>query len=941
MSSTADTETLFSLELLVDYVQVGPGTRPGPLLAVAFRLLDFPTLLVHQTEPERAESLRRSWERGKENAAPELPGGGDIPFCKGKSCLFKISLASLHGHLTSTPLYAMLLDVFPRVPKLVGSCLISLAGAVEKIRREVEEYGIAMPSVHGGKGLHALYNLMGGKIGHISVGYRLLSLGAGLLPHIPENQVLQVRMRDKDFPLKPLETPVLPNGPCLPVQIKEESEKDADQVTWNTPAHSDLAPGDRVLVQHIQLNESEVPVIISVPKEKGKPNKLAKGTKMEHKLRLQRLETEQSTDISVDNVFCPPPLYYSQSTDEPKDKLTEKHGIVEPEAESAPLEELDSDEDSLKKGLFGMSQSLSNSRLPESLPESASRLKPKVRKRPPQSDPGNIIRQLPLLNALLLELSLLHDQRIPLAVHPQLAWLYSGLENDLPEFHKQTRSTTSEHPRSTSSNFKKHKKRFQKQPISQKLSDKENTPKQPNKKKDSEHPKRKLMYGLTNTLRLRLQQTNPDVLILHEQRELSRKKQLEQLKEKKTMPTRYKGKGERASSTLQEDQHLPGAFSYQSGCFEENIETLIQNSVELDSPHSSKVLRNGKLSGKNNFGTTSELESATSKGRMCVQPLRPLNHCVELSDFQKLNKATNDRILIGKDVKICLPKIFNHDSDHSVNEAYNEEVNPGFTIDPTIVEDSDAQISSKSCNGSPDPKYSEDFTSPEPAGYSEDFTSPEPTSRCADTLGSSTEATSTKVKRIYSNNESESRLSKHSSDSQGAAQSEREDDSVPLPAPSEQSPIQSLKGIYIVKSHHQRVALSSASNLSDDATSSIEGNQLKNTLNPTNKVGNKKQCKSTIPQGSRADINLASTEIAQLSSSRNGHRSLEESQSLGTSQVSSYVPSSVSDLACSGHEMNTSDIQEDDVDEFSTMGVVNECKHVSELVANKLPGYTL
>lgn len=49
MSKVAEVETLFSLELLVEYVEVGPSTysESGTLLAVAFRLLDFPTLLVY------------------------------------------------------------------------------------------------------------------------------------------------------------------------------------------------------------------------------------------------------------------------------------------------------------------------------------------------------------------------------------------------------------------------------------------------------------------------------------------------------------------------------------------------------------------------------------------------------------------------------------------------------------------------------------------------------------------------------------------------------------------------------------------------------------------------------------------------------------------------------------------------------------------------------
>ncbi|XP_078069545.1 microtubule-associated protein 10 [Mustelus asterias] len=946
-ANATTTETLFALELLVDYVQLGPRpwTRPGPgpLLAIGFRLLDFPTLLVHQTEPERAECMRRSWEIGKNNVVPELPlNGSDIPFGKGKSCLFKIRLTSLHSHLSNTPLYTMLLDVFPRVPKLLGSCLISLADGVEKIRRDVEKHSIAMPSVHGSKGLHSLYNLMGGKIGHISVGYRLLSLGAGLLPHIPENQVLKVGMgHTKEFPLKPVEMPVLPNGPHVLEEVVEESEKATHHVTAKTPSHSgkspDLVPGDRVLIEHIQIGESEVPVVISMSMEKKcTPNKPAKGTDVERQMRQWRIETEQSIDMGVDNVFCPPPMYYSQSTCGPEEKLTEIHRIVEPKTDSAPLEELDPDE----AESFAMNQNLSYSSPPPSRSETTSRLKPQLLKRSPQFDLGSI-RQLPLLNALLIELSLLHDQipqKVPFTVHPQLAWLYSGLENDSPKIHKPTSSATSERPGSTSSNLKKHKGTL-KHPISLKPFDKEGTTKQTNTKKDSKHPK-KLMYGLTHTLRLRLQQTNPDMLRLHEQRELLRKRQLI---ERKTTEPCSKGKDERRSSTLlEDDQHLPGAFSFQSGGFEENIDTLIQNS-----PHYSTVLRNGKVRDTNNFGVKSELESATSKGQTYVQTLEPLNHYVQVSDSQKSKKETNDIILVGKDVKISLPKILNQDYDHNVNETYNEVVdvlqssgkNLGFTIDATIVGDCDAQISSNTYNGSPDPKYSEDFTSPEATSFSDGFTSSEPTSRYTNNLDRSVEAASTRLIRtcIYSNNESESSLSKHFSDGQRTAQSEREDDSVMLPTPSERSPIRSLRGTYIVKSHQQRVA---ASNLSDDTTSSTERKQFQNILIPTNKEENK-HLESMSLQVSRLDINPVSTEIPQLSNSTTGCKSLEGSQSLGMSQVSSYIPSSVSDLSCSGLEINTTDIPKEDVSELDAMGIVNECRHISELIVNKLPGYTL
>ncbi|XP_072912778.1 microtubule-associated protein 10 [Hemitrygon akajei] len=919
MDTAAKVETLFSLELLVEYVNVGPETqpKPGPLLAVAFRLLDFPTLLVHQTEPQRAETLRRSWERGQKRPGPVRTGARTgITFNKGKSCLFKMGMSTLHRYLTNTPLYAMLLDVSQRVPKLVGSCLISMASAVEKIRLDVEECGITTPSMQGKRGLYPLYNLMGVKIGQISAGYRLMSLGVGLLPHVPENQVLKAEMRNTNFAHLPSEGQVPEQG---------ENKKVADQGTGHIPTdsqkHLSHMSGDQA-VEGRQFDQIKEPIIISALKGEHKLSTLAKEAS---KIKQQVLKFEPTVDIKMDNVFCPPPMYYSQSKEGPKEKISEMWKTMEPEEESAILEELDSDE---SDELFDMSQS--DFKLPKSHSEATGTLKTQVQKSPANSDAFNTIRQLPLLNALLLELSLLHHeqlpQQIPLVVHPQLAWLYSNLKNDSLEFHEPTKSTIQQ----SNSHFKQQK--VQKQPVSPRNFDKENNPRRCNAKKNLEHPKRKLMYGLTNTLRLRLQQTNPGMLIVHEQKELSRKRQLKQLKEKIGQKCR-EGKGEGRSSPLQKGQQFSG------GKAKENTETLIQSSIEPDTAHPSKVQRNGKFMDNNSFEATLRHGSATRTGEPPVQPPGPLNYNAKISDLQ----MANDRDLYQKDIKVRLPEIISHDSDHSVNEICSEAVdvanmNPGLTSDQIIVENVDAQISYSSCDES---KYSEDFTSPEPTGNSEDFTSPEPTNRFADTLGSSTEATTIRVKHRYSNNELDLSLSKYSSDNM-RAQSETEDDSVPLPALSKQSPIQSLKGTSLVNSHHQRMTLSSTtSNLSEEATSLTEENQPKKILNPSNKQETEKQLKSTVQSDSGFDINRASPEVPQLSSSRNGHRLLEESQSLGTSQVSSYAPSSEFDLVCSGLGITAKDIQTDEINELGRTGIINECRHISELVANKLPGYTL
>jgi len=194
MSSTL--ESLFSLELVIDYVRVD-GSRGNILdLAVAVRLLDFPTLLIYQSDQQEDFSSKSGY--ADLCASPEAlsqPDDGDnlkYSFHKGKSCLFKMNLHSLHAHLLNTPLYAMVLDVKDEIPKLIGSSLISLAKVMDRIKLDVDKHGISTPSAHGERLFNPICNLMGNSIGAISLAYKIVSLGANLIPHIPDNRVHEV-----------------------------------------------------------------------------------------------------------------------------------------------------------------------------------------------------------------------------------------------------------------------------------------------------------------------------------------------------------------------------------------------------------------------------------------------------------------------------------------------------------------------------------------------------------------------------------------------------------------------------------------------------------------------------------------------------------------------------------------------------------------------------
>ena len=113
-----DEESLFSLELVVDQISLPKIVCRFP--AVAFRLLDFPTLLIYHVEPDLAETIREKISKDPHYKVPhqlhELQDKyGSFPVKKGKSCLFKVPLRILHTHLSNCPLYVMIIDTYPEV----------------------------------------------------------------------------------------------------------------------------------------------------------------------------------------------------------------------------------------------------------------------------------------------------------------------------------------------------------------------------------------------------------------------------------------------------------------------------------------------------------------------------------------------------------------------------------------------------------------------------------------------------------------------------------------------------------------------------------------------------------------------------------------------------------------------------------------------------------
>ncbi|XP_012705769.2 microtubule-associated protein 10 [Fundulus heteroclitus] len=428
MMSEDAPETLFSFELLVDHIRLQTNHKAPDRLAVGLRFLDFPTLLIYQHPSERLSSHRRQ---------PAL-NQRDFPFHRGKSCFFKMNPGSLRVRLSAAPLHAMVLDVTEETsPRFLGSSLLSLAEAMGRIKL------LSSPSAHTGKGVVAVSGLSGEMIGTASLSYRLVCLGASLLPHMtegsgyegttgPGGQEDQERSKEKNKP----------GSMCSPTGSESQCSLQGGD------------PGD----PKIRLDESE--------EDDG-------------------AESQTEEDLTA---FCPPHLYYSNTT-------PSHNGNTEQDCRSSNL--LDAEgrtfEDSLCAGEEGKRKvsgfKAARREMTHATETSGSRETDVLR---------GALRRLPLLNALVAELS-------QLSVRPDPAHNTGPASSD----HRDPRRAESleEDPQLTDGHL------YRLSPprnCSTPLVDPAEVQHAPKETPSARKPQRKkLEYGTTKTYRLRLKQISP------------------------------------------------------------------------------------------------------------------------------------------------------------------------------------------------------------------------------------------------------------------------------------------------------------------------------------------------------------------------------------------------------------------------------------------------
>lgn len=363
-------ETLFSLEVMIQSVRIEKEYEISGELALGVRLLDFPTLLIYQPQ-------QRTGSGGISK--------GEHTFNRGKSCFFKTNVNSLYNQLSKIPLYAMVLDLKEDIPKLVGTSLISLAKVMDRIWVDVAHHGVASSSSYGERGRFSVCSLNGEKIGSISLSYKLLSLGVSLLPDATDSiDINSIRVQGKQDDCG---AEMIKSTELLPPECTNDCSPTANENNFVTEDVEDSACS-------------------AIPAENFKS---------------QSHHTEFEASLEEDlTVFCPPHLFFCNTPEEKNKKHEEAHRLLNLDSGSFTFEDTYSEEETADK------VDTNSPVMKEKYEENLLRNQQTQTNDTTSNALGEALQHLPLLNALLVELSQLNNQNVqqPLPIHPNLAWIY-------------------------------------------------------------------------------------------------------------------------------------------------------------------------------------------------------------------------------------------------------------------------------------------------------------------------------------------------------------------------------------------------------------------------------------------------------------------------------------------------------------------------------------
>ncbi|XP_034754695.1 microtubule-associated protein 10 [Etheostoma cragini] len=803
-------ETLFSFELLVECIRIDKDSQVSDELALGVRLLDFPTLVIYQ--PQQSSGGIKHGEDQR----------GEYAFNRGKSCFFKMNLNSLHTHLSNTPLYAMVLDVKEEIPKLVGTSLISLAKVMDRIRQDVTEHGASTPSSHGERGVVDICNLTGEKTGSISLSYKLLSLGASLLPHMTERKGLESTSVHRGQNLagsRPVD--------CGNVYSAAPDKPDVSRNIKNNKSSN----------ENTSINEDKQDDGVSVAMQ------------TDPKPRSQRPQTLGENSFEEDlTMFCPPHLFYSNHAEEKSKNKGGECKLQNLVSKAFTFE--DTEEETEGTGSPMMDQRVGHDVNMSGNQETSGGTQNALRES---------LRQLPLLNALLVELSQLNGQNSPqpLSVHPNLSWIYrpASTEPSAGNLNTPREAQTKSLLQKTRHLKHAHSPRYCSTPVvrpaSLKVKDK-----QQEALTESKSPRKKLVFGTTKTFNLRLKQISPPKVKRHECMGLLQNETESRVARGKMISSQKIVKSSKRKSGLNQRSSL-----------NENVESIPVGSAPQETKRTQRPLH-GKTQQDRDSARISDQSSLSDRDLTCMH----------------IPSVAGDNVSRNKDKK-------EHHSASNQGQSRSECDRHGEEI----------ESSGSSRHSSPKSAFSDSSGEEnQEADYADDFNSLEPSDAysCSPDPGSSPEPSRDKTPL--------SPVCPELRNSEGLQKRAV----LPVPIKAPRSPQRALRGTHIIRPRTQASALSISS---DDSFRDPGPAPLQTT-----RSGKRMTASGRVERSPESVV------------SSRGQRS-------GSSKSSGSVPGFSAESTSSVEPQDLEELE----DELGSLDFKKGYQHISELVANKLPGYTM
>lgn len=312
MAEVEDQTSLFCFNFIVEKFK---STVPTDCLfsqGVSFRLLDFPAVLLALPVPSNLE-------KGNVIKRQVLSKDGALKLNKGKSCTFRMMLGSLVRGLRERPMVVQLVNLTPggaddkqsseaRGQRTVGSALLDLSEIAVALECATKGNGTTTKCSAGDRRELCFIDAAGTKLASLHVQYQLLSEGAHTDPHITrENKSNHLIL---------------------------QHHQNAKQNTGTLGSHEN---------KYSKANQMSCEVeFVAEKASNNNETSLMRNTNLDLEplsVESQKSEKNESQTLAaciyLPNAVCPPPLFYYSDT-KPHD-LEKTGGFVQPTVQHAEV----------------------------------------------------------------------------------------------------------------------------------------------------------------------------------------------------------------------------------------------------------------------------------------------------------------------------------------------------------------------------------------------------------------------------------------------------------------------------------------------------------------------------------------------------------------------------------------------------------------------------